>query len=412
MERKEITRRIVDYLEGREREILDFACQLIATPSPNPPGDERQVAEVVLKKLAALGLQGAEVKAKKTERPNILLRLPGKEDEPVLLYNGHLDTKPAGDLTRWNTDPLKPTLVDGRLYGLGAGDMKGAIAAMIYAAAALRATDVELDGDLLLVFSADEEGGSDYGAKYLVEEGIKADAALLGEPCGINEEWEYLTLISRGITCFKIKVTGTQTHSSISDILPTVNASEKMALVLSRMKKGLQLTYDPHPLCPQGPTVNPGVMVWGGIYYGVYPGEAGFSTDIRTLPGMTLEGVRRDIEKFLDDLRDEDPELQLELQFEPTALGWIQATEIPPDHSLVRALLNASETALGFRPPLGACPGTTDAAWFQGLAGIPTVPAFGPGRITLAHTPNEYIAVDSLLRAAKLYALAAIEFLG
>jgi acetylornithine deacetylase/succinyl-diaminopimelate desuccinylase-like protein len=135
------------------------------------------------------------------------------------------------------------------------------------------------------------------GADYLVAERlVQADAAVLGEPAGIHKEWEHLCLISRGNCCSRIKVRGTQMHSSISDILPSVNASAKMAKVLERMQKELphRIHFSPHLFCPQGPTLNVGVMVKGGVYFGVYPGYAEFSCDLRVLPGMTQEGVRLD----------------------------------------------------------------------------------------------------------------------
>ena len=406
---------VLRYLDDHRDELLEYTRDLIATPSMNPPGDERAMADAVIGRLNDLGLKGAEVKAKVPERPNVIFQLNGDPAGPTLMLSGHLDTKPIGEAAQWHTDPFGGEIIDDQLYGLGSGDLKAAIAAMIYAAAALDFTKVTLGGNLLLVFSADEEAGSTYGADYLVEEGlVHADAAVLGEPAGIQREWEYLCLISRGNCCFRIKVRGSQMHSSISDILPSVNASAKMAHVLWRMQNELaaELNYSPHPLCPQGPTLNVGVMVSGGVYFGVYPGYAEFACDLRTLPGMTQEGVRRDIEKFLDRMRQQDAELKVELEFEPLPLGWIEPSEIAMDHPLVLAMHKAAEQVLGYRPPLGAIPGTTDAPKFQAGLGIPTIPAFGPGRLPLAHSPNEHISVNSPIQAARIYALGALNYLG
>ena len=405
----------INYLINRQEELFEFTRLLIATPSVNPPGDERAMAETVIRRLNALGLDGAVIKAKIPERPNVLCRLNPDSGGPTLLLSGHLDTKPIGDRAQWQTDPLVGQVVDDQLCGLGSGDMKAAIAAMIYAAAALHATEVPLDGDLLLAFTADEEAGSTYGVDYLVEERlIHADAAVLGEPSGIHHEWEHICLISRGNCCFRIKIHGTQMHSSISDLLPSVNASSKMAYVLRRIQKDLptRINYTPHPLCPQGITLNVGVMLNGGVFYGVYPGNAEFACDLRTLPGMSQEGVRRDIETYLDELRKEDPELKVKLEFEPLPLGWIESSEIPADHLLVAAMQNAAEQVLGASPPLGAFPGTTDAPKLRLGLGIPTIPAFGPGRLPLAHSPNECVSVDSPLKAAQMYALGALNYLG
>jgi acetylornithine deacetylase len=203
-------------------------------------------------------------------------------------------------------------------------------------------------------------------------------------------------------------------HSSVSDILPSVNASAKMAYVLWRMARDLRsrIHFPPHPFVPQGPTINVGVMLKGGIFFGVYPGYAEFACDFRTLPGMTQDGVRHDIEAFLDELRREDPELKVVLEFEPLPLGWIPPSEIPADHPLVVALQTAAQQVFGSSPPLGAIPGTTDSCKFQYGLGIPTVPAFGPGWLPLAHGPNERVAVESVWQAAEVYALCALYYLG
>jgi acetylornithine deacetylase/succinyl-diaminopimelate desuccinylase-like protein len=406
---------VLHYVDDHAGDLLDFACELIASPSVNPPGDERAAVYAVTRRLDALGLGGAQIKAKTPERPNVLCRLPGDAGGPTLMLSGHLDTKPVGDRSQWRTDPLHGEVIDGRLYGLGVGDMKGAVAAMVYAAAALRAAGVPLAGDLLLVFSADEEAGSACGAGYLVESGlVQADAAVLGEPAGVRCEWEGIYLISRGITCFRTRVWGTQMHSSVAGLLPAVNASAKMAHTLWRMDRDLQprIQCPRHPWSTQGPKVNVGVMVGGGVYWGVYPGYAEFGTDLRTMPGMTQAGVRADVEAFLDELRQEDPDLQVDLKFEPSPLGWIEPSEIAADHPVVVALQQAAARVFGSSPPLSAYPATTDAPRFQLGAGIPTVAAFGPGRLPLAHSPNEHIAVESLVQAAHVYALCAMNYLG
>jgi acetylornithine deacetylase len=325
---------------------------------------------------------------------------------------GHSDTKPVGDRTRWQTDPLEPVFHEGKLYGLGATDMKGAVAAMIYAAAALRHCAGDLPGALLVVIDADEEHSMKFGSEFLASEySLRAEVALLGEPSGINgPEFEFLHLVSRGVCCFKIRVYGTQMHSSLTDRLPARNANLKMAEILTRMQRDLRLTFAPHPLCP-APTVNLAVKVDGGVGYGVCPGLAVFHSDIRTLPAMTQRQVEADLGQCLDALRRDDPQLGIELEFEPLPLGWIAPTEVAADHPLVQALLEASECVLGWRPGLSAFPGGTDAAKFQGLAGIPTIPSFGPGWLKLAHGPNECVGVQAIVQAAQMYARAAEMYL-
>jgi acetylornithine deacetylase/succinyl-diaminopimelate desuccinylase-like protein len=402
-------RALLAYLEEREDELLEFARELIATPSMNPPGDERAVAELVRERLVSLGIADIEVAAAAEERPNLIARVAGEGAGPTLILNGHLDTKPAGDLEAWETDPWDPVVRDGELYGLGSGDMKAADAAMVYAAAAL-ANAARPDGDLLLVFSADEEAGSKFGSGWLAESGLlSADAAIIGEPCGITREWEAIDLVSRGAALFKVRVYGTQMHSSISDRLPSVNATVKMARLIDRMDRELrqQLRYRSHPLGGKGPTVNVGVMAQAGIFYGVYPGYAEFACDIRTLPGMTREELEEDLERFLRGAMDDDPQLRAELAFEI----FVPATEIDRDAPIVQALQAAAEIVLDEQPLLDAFPGATDASHIQGTAGIPTVAAFGPGLLPRAHAPNESLAIASVGQAAQLYALGAWRYL-
>ena len=398
----------LQWLDGQRNNLIAFAAQLVATPSPNLPGDERAVVAVILAEMNRLGLTGAEIAAKEPRRPNVIYKLRGGRPGPVLMLCGHSDTKPVGDASQWQSDPFQPVFHDGKLYGLGSTDMKGAVAAMIYATAALRQCETVLAGDVLLVINADEERSMKFGSEFLATDyGIHADVALLGEPSGIDgPEFEFLHILSRGISCFRIRVFGTQMHSSLTDRLPSVNANVQLAEVLTRMDRALQLTFSPHTLCT-APTINLAVRIEGGVGYGVCPGVAEFQTDIRTLPGMTREGLRADLERCLDCIRRDDPDLRVELEFEQPPLDWIPATEVSADHHLVAALLAASEQVLGWRPKLSAFPGGTDAAKFQGLAGIPTIPSFGPGWLSLAHGPNECVGIEAMVQAAKMYALAA-----
>ncbi len=404
--------RVVHFVDRHHDDLLDFTCRLVATPSMNPPGDERAIVAAITAELARFGLERTEVAAKKAERPNLLCTLQGGRPGRRLLYMGHTDTKPIGNREAWNTDPLVATMVDGRLYGLGTSDMKGGCAALVYAAAALAAEAPSLAGELLLAFSADEEAGSTYGARFLAEEyGLHAAAGMIAEPAGVFAPWEVLPVVSRGNCCFTIRVHGTQMHSSIMDQQPSVNASVKMAGILARMPRELEVHYPRHPFCPQGVTLNAGAIVRGGVYYGVTSGFAEFSTDLRVVPGMTLEGVKHDVEAFLERLRAEDPTLQAELVFE-RATHWIPAQEVSADEPLVQMLSDAAAQVLGRRPPLGAVPYATDARCFQGEAGIPMVPGFGPGAIATCHAPNEYVQPEDIIAAAKVYALAALRYLG
>lgn len=400
--------RLVAFLRTRRDELVEFAQALVATPSPNPPGDERAVAALAVAKLHDLGVTRVETVGATEERPNVLARVGGPGGRTLVL-GGHLDTKPPGDLGKWGRDPYLASIEDGELYGVGSGDMKGAVAAMIFASAALEAGGLE-SGSVTLVLTADEEGGSAFGAEWLAASGhLAGDAALLGEPCGIVREWEAIDVVSRGAALLKVRVRGTQMHSSISDRLPSVNATVQMARLIDRMERELlgRLRYPKTNVEGLAPTVNVGVMARAGVFYGVYPGEAEFACDIRTVPGMTREALEKDIESFLRSAAADDPELDAELDFEI----WVPASEIDPGHPLVSALREASGIVLGAECPVGVFPGATDAPHFQLTAGIPTVAAFGPGFLPRAHGPNESASVEGIVQAAELYALAARRYL-
>jgi acetylornithine deacetylase/succinyl-diaminopimelate desuccinylase-like protein len=392
-------RDVLAVLAARETELIELARELVAAPSPNPPGDERQAATVAQHALTALGYSGVRIVARAEERPNVVAEV-GRGGRSLLL-NAHLDTKPPGDEREWETPPYDPVIRDGRLYGLGSTDMKGAAAAMIHAGAAL-AESGSLDGTLKVVLSADEEAGSDFGVRFLVaERAVEAEAVVVGEPTGLDTPWEYVAVAARGISCFRLLVRGTQMHSSLSDRVPSVNASVKLARLLVRLSDELRL--------PEGATFNPGVTLRGGVYYGVYPGEAEFGVDVRTVPGMTLEALQEQIGSFLARLRQEDRELDVEAEWEPK-LTWLPPSSIDEAHPLVVAAREAAHVVLGRELPAGIMPAFTDGTNWS-LAGIACIPALGPGLLPLAHRPDEYVTVREIVEAARIYALTALRYL-
>jgi len=396
-------------LAAWEPDLIEFTRALVATPSPNPPGDERDVVERARERMARLGYAGLRVVGKDASRPNLIGQVGGASAGPVLMFNGHLDTKPVGELSEWTTGPYDPVVREGRLYGLGSTDMKGAVAAMVYAGAAVAQTAPS--GTLRLALSADEEAGSRFGAQFLVGlPEMAADAVLVGEPTGMKASWTYIGIANRGIAAFRVSVRGTQMHSSLSDQVPSVNASVKLANVLSRMASEFRPQYPHNPKVPGGPTVNLGVTLSGGVFYGVYPGHAEFGIDVRTVPGMTFAGLQSDFKAFVEKLRDEDPDLDVSVEPVPE-LGWLPPSSIDPDHPLVAATSSAARDVLGRDVSLGTMPAFTDGSHWN-HAGMACISAFGPGSLLQAHQPNEFVPVEDVIMAARIYALTAIRYLG
>jgi acetylornithine deacetylase/succinyl-diaminopimelate desuccinylase-like protein len=399
------------FLADHREELISLVADLIAIDSQIPPhADERAIVAFLRDRMADLGLGRGEVIAAHADRPNLVTRLAGTGDGPTLMLNGHLDTKPVGDAReQWLSDPLTAEVRDGQLFGLGSADMKAAVAAMVFAAAAIRATG-RLAGDLVLAFVADEEAGANLGAKFLAPRLQGIDAVLIGEPSGWERDWQGLHLVSRGVCGFRIAVRGTQMHSSLSDRMPSVNAARVMAALLVDIEDQLELDFQPHPLGLVGPTLNVGVLVEAGVFFGVVPGHAEFACDLRTVPGMSEAGVRASIDAWLAERRAADPALVVDVVFEP-GLTWIPPSEIAADHPLVGATQAAARRVLGTSPPLSVFPGGSDAPWFT-AAGMPTIPSFGPGLLTCCHGPNERVDVERVHEAARIYAHTAAGFCG
>jgi acetylornithine deacetylase/succinyl-diaminopimelate desuccinylase family protein len=397
-------------LAARRTELIELVHDLVAIDSQIPPyADERAIVAFLQDRLGSESLGQSTVISLDPDRPNLITRVAGSGGGPSLLLSGHVDTKPVGDARQlWASEPLVPTVRDGKIYGLGTSDMKAAVAAMVYATKALKNAGIKLRGDLVLAFTADEEAGSNFGAKFAAgHPECRADACLIGEPSGWQDDWQGMHLASRGLCCFRVRVHGTQMHSSLADRVPSKNASTQMAKLLLRVADELPLEYEPHPFGAV-PAVNAGVIVSGGVTFGVYPGLAEFACDIRTLPGMTESAVKQAVRTWGQRLREEDPTLQIDIEFEP-GLEWIPGTEIAADHALVLALGAASKRVLGECPPLSVFPGATDSPWFES-AGIPTVPSFGPGILTYCHGPNEFVSIRSVEQAARIYAQTALGF--
>lgn len=403
-------KRIDSILDQKRSELEALIAALVGINSQIPPhGDEREIARFLTKAMAELGLPRAETLARLPARPNLLVRIPGTSAGRSLLLNGHIDTKPIGDARDlWRTDPLVATRQGPNLFGLGIADMKAAVACMIYAAHAIGEAGLQLKGDLLLAFAADEEAGAEYGAKYLAPQlRGAADACLIGEPSGWERDWQGIHLISRGLCAFQVRVTGTQMHSSLSDRMPSVNANVEMARLVLKLREDFAAAFPVTDRDGPAPTFNAAVTTRGGVFYGVVPGNATFGCDLRTIPGMSEAGVR----SFFDSWASEQTRLgpaAVSIEYDDV-LHWIPSSQIDPAHDLVAVTRRACADVLGQTPPSTAFPGATDAPWFD-AAGIPTIPSLGPGILTHCHGPNEFVAVEAVHEAARIYARIAIGY--
>lgn len=380
-------------------EVIDVTRRLIAAPSENPPGDERAVATVATRLLRERGLEVTTVAAE-PHRPNIIARLDGRRRGPTLILAGHFDTKPVGIADAWRHDPFAGVVADGRLYGLGASDMKAGVAAVVVALGRIRAADGPRCGSVVGLLAADEEAGSTAGASFLTKAGsLHADAAVLAEPAGVDREWEHLYLGTRGSFLFRVDLEGVTGHSALEDYVGGTTAT----LALARLIERLDSAFRQLP----GVAVNVGATVEGGVHYAVRAPSASFRGDVRLPPGVASVDAARVLHETLEGFLGEHADVRAKIVTDELSDGTFEALSLPADSAIAEACRTAAARTLGFIPEDGVYPAATDSFFLQGSAGIPTMPALGPGRLREAHQPNEYVSLESLEVAPSLLAAVA-----
>ncbi|HWI00806.1 MAG TPA: M20 family metallopeptidase [Propionibacteriaceae bacterium] len=390
-------------MSTRRLDVLDIARELVRTPSPNPPGDERAAAELVRVLLPELHLPRARTITRHESRPNLLITLDFGPGGRHLVLSGHLDTKPVADAT-WSVDPFGADVEGDRLYGLGSADMKSALAAMLVAASRL-ASDAPSRGRLSLLFTADEENGSAYGAHHVAQSvPLHADGVVIGEPGGIDEDYDRLHLVSRGIARLRLVAYGRQGHSSLSDELGTRNAGVDAARLVTEIADSLAVDTpeNVHGLSGWTPTVNTGMAYRGGVGFGVLPGVMAVDTEVRLLPGMRRETVSEAFTVLAERVSQETGS-ELRIEFDQPPNDWLPATLVAPSDPLVEEARAACRAVLGTEPTSAVFPGTTDATWFNVVQGLPPLPALGPGLLRRAHAADEWVSIQAVRQAVEIY---------
>ncbi len=374
-----------------------FLAELVQARSPNPPGDETLVAKAIIRKAAALGLPKFTCHAKDPRRPNIMMNLG--HGSPTLLLAAHMDTMPPGNLPSWHSDPYCLTHADGRLGGLGSADMKAAVAAMIFAAARI-AKSPENQGTLTLVFSSDEENGSSYGMEWLAQQGLLvADGAAMTEPSGLGQKsWQRLFVAQRGHCVSWLVARGVPGHSG-EPVSRDQRASYAFVKALNALLEADPFAEWMHSVDGTRPTVNVATMVEGGMVPFAHPESLRACLEVRVIEGMTEDLV-------IGRLRDVIVKAGLSdrVTIEPAAppLNWISPGEQVRDKRLLDAAKFAWRKVLGREPILAVMTAGTDSS-HANAAGIPALPAFGPGSLGVAHKPNEALPEEDLGLAIDLF---------
>ena len=387
------SKRLAEYVD--EESVANLLRDMIREASVNPPGCERDCAEVVAGKLRSLGLE-VELVEKDPGRTNVVARLKGTRGSPILLYNGHIDVVPVGN--GWTRDPFGGEIVDGVLYGRGTADMKSGVASMVAAAEAIVKSGVKLKGDLLITAVADEETGSAKGTRYLIERGLKADFAVVSEPTDLRVEISH-----KGILWVEITTRGKGSHASRPHL--GVNAVDKMHKLISALQ-GIKLEgWNPIFDVPQ-PVLSV-TTISGGTKINVIPDLCKIEIDRRLLPGETPENALKQINDAITEAKGRDPAIDASVK----VLEEWPPMEVEPDSPIVQSLVKVVEEWTGVKPGLFGKAAGTDASWLVRDAKIPTV-LYGPGDPRFSHTPDECVKLNKVTEAAKILAMLAWDVLG
>lgn len=400
--------------ESRER-LVDVCARLVRAKSENPPGDTQAAAAVAAAILSEVA--GAEVEFVTAERPivNVVARLKGNGPGRRLVFNGHLDTFPIGDPSRWTVDPLAGVQKNGRLYGRGVCDMKGGIACSLLAFVLLAERRESWRGEVVVALAGDEETMGVRGTEFLLDTVPHAagDAMINGDAGSPL----VLRFGEKGMIWLEVTAEGRPAHGAHVHLGD--NAIERLMEALSRLialkrvpvraprtieaairrsrAVSERLSGAGEAKVLKSVTVNCGIVA-GGSSANLVPAEARASLDIRLPVGVTVAGIERRIARALRPL--EGVGYQIARRFEP---NWT-----PPDHELIRLMTASGREALGRAPSVNMRVGASDSRLYR-RRGIPSVVCgLTPHNMG---GPDEYVTLKDLFAVGYMHTLTAFDFL-
>ncbi len=380
----------------RVDDVVDLARELIRIPTVNPPGDVTEAAFVCTRYLAEAGFT-VELDAAEPTKPNVIARY-GTRPGPTLLWNSHLDVVPIGEETAWSVPPFEGIVQDGRLYGRGACDVKGGVAAQLVAAAALVRSGIPLHGSLIVTEVADEEVGGRLGAARIADrEDLRPDAVIVAEPTGNR-----VCIGERGGVGIRVTVFGRTAHGALP--WEGVNAIEGMARVITALQHELwpRLAERRHPyFAPASATIS---LIEGGVKTNVVPDRCSIYIDRRLIPGEEPDAALQEVREVAERAVAAVPGLRVVVEAAPEWPGR-KAIVQPEDSPLVRTMVAVNQY-LGLDTTLTGFSMGTDGRFFA-ARGYPTI-IYGPGDPRIAHQPDEWVAIDELVQCARAYALAGL----
>ena len=406
-----------DYFQRQE--LIDLTKDLLRIPSHvGVETQEKEVAEYMLDFFKKHGIH-SHLQHVENERSNVIAFIKGKKtpEGKSLMLNGHIDTEKPDDMNEAlfgaemsSRDLFSGEVKQGYIWGRGAVDMKGPVAAMMMTLVVLKRAEQELDGDIVFSGVVGEETRSK-GMESLVacEEclgihDILLDGAVVGEPT----DFKYVAS-HRGLVWLDIKFKGKGAHSGKPQ--QGVNAIEKAVEFLNKVKEELYPRLKERKHDFMGTSVMNIGTIKGGTGQSTVAEEALVRLDRRYVEGETLESVIQEYQDIADQMKKEDPSFDIEINRTPESVSVLPHPPLNTgmDESIVLAVKEAIEEVTGQEPEVQTEYGWTDGALISKYMKIPTV-VFGPGDIALAHTAEEKIEINDLIKSVEVYTHIADKF--
>ncbi len=396
---------ILAWLRQREDQMAALLAELVAIPTENPPGKNyRACANLLEIRLRESGLDcerlAPEDSKKDPDDAPICLQASYGRGERALYFHGHYDVVPGQ-----SAEQFQPVRKEHFLFGRGSCDMKGGIVAMLYAILALKETGAELSGRIGLTLVPNEETGGEGGSVWLAREGLLGRSGvgmLLAEPTS-----EVIWNANRGAISLRVQVFGKSAHVGLQH--QGVNAFERMHRVVARLQtlKHEVEQRTTHAKIGAEQARNSILMLGGqsggGSNFNVVPEKCWFTIDRRINPEEDLEAERAKLLEILEGCKRDGIPLEWEILQEGSSAACDE------DAALGQALTRSIRTVTGDAPRFELCPGLLEIR-FYAAQGIPAY-AYGPGLLSVAHGPNEYVDLRKVIETAAIYALTAIEAL-
>ena len=371
-------------------ELVRLTTELVGMPTENPPADYREIAPYVKALYESIGLE-TKIVAGDPNKPNVCARLKGTgESDEVLLLSGHTDVVPAG--AGWATEPYKATAIDGKLFGRGTVDMKGALAAQFMAAKSIVDSGVKLKGDLYLFATVDDETAGKMGLRYMVEKGFSElgwalpTFHILGEPSNLD-----LYIAFKGRMWVKITLEGKSAHGGNPSA--GINAIEHMAALIASITA---LSRESHPLMGTD-TINIGTIA-GGEKVNIVPNACTITVDFRYVAPQTSGEIEAKLQAAIRQTASNFPNIKVK---EFDVFERREPVEVRADNRYISSLKEVTEKVLGRGVQYSGVLSAGDAYWTVSND-IPAV-FFGPGDLGVAHTNQEFIPLEELYASAEIF---------